>query len=406
MARKATRSKRGRPRNQNTVVVSSGNTLVKDLIPKDSDLSYLGAEPNFTVQPSPDQRSITMIKVYNWYSHFYGNAEAKEFLIRYLESIKSDKVKLVRKVPDSRMIPTAGWMARAALRGLALDTRQTEFLNNAVDKLVLHAKSIKEESEASDMPTQANRANVQEVMRERASEAAGEVDHMFDQFLTDGCPKNVDVEKKIVEELESRKILTQHVPALMKRWQRILAEYNEVLTTKDEQLKEGYTAYSKSQMKAQIAFAEQVIAALNGYVSLKQATKKVRVRKPVPVEKIVARLKHAKAFKDASQKLDLTGLSPAKLHGASEAWVYDVKRRKMHHYVADTYGKTLAVKGNTLLGFDKNESKIKTLRKPAEQIKELVGSKPAARKYFDQIKAVAVTPKGRFSKDMIILRAF
>jgi hypothetical protein len=35
-----------------------------------------------------------------------------------------------------------------------------------------------------------------------------------------------------------------------------------------------------------------------------------------------------------------------------------------------------------------------------------MGSKPAARKYFKEIKAVPTTPNGRFNAAMIILKAF
>jgi hypothetical protein len=49
---------------------------------------------------------------------------------------------------------------------------------------------------------------------------------------------------------------------------------------------------------------------------------------------------------------------------------------------------------------------MKTLRKPVEQIKALMGSKPAARKYFKEIKAVEAVPNGRFNADMVILKAF
>jgi hypothetical protein len=59
-----------------------------------------------------------------------------------------------------------------------------------------------------------------------------------------------------------------------------------------------------------------------------------------------------------------------------------------------------------LLGFDAANSEVKTLRKPSEQLKEIMGSKPAARKYFKDIKAVATTPNGRFNESMIILKAF
>jgi hypothetical protein len=102
----------------------------------------------------------------------------------------------------------------------------------------------------------------------------------------------------------------------------------------------------------------------------------------------------------------LISISPVKLHGASEAWIYDTAKRKLHHYIADEYSKSFTVKGNTILGFDKTKSEIKTLRKPAEQIKEVMGSKPAARKFFDSIKAVSIAPNGRFNENLIILKAF
>jgi len=145
---------------------------------------------------------------------------------------------------------------------------------------------------------------------------------------------------------------------------------------------------------------------MNGYVALKQATKKLRVRKAPPVERVVAKLKYLKQFKDEAQKLDLVSLSPVKLHNSTEAWVYDTVRRKLHHYVADDYSKCLTVKGNTLLGFDPQQSEMKTLRKPAEQLKGVTGSKPAARKFFKEIKAVSAIPNGRFNPGMVILKAF
>ena len=66
----------------------------------------------------------------------------------------------------------------------------------------------------------------------------------------------------------------------------------------------------------------------------------------------------------------------------------------------------MIVKGSTLLGFDKQESEAKTVRKPGEQLKQVMGSRPIARKFFKEIKAVSVTPNGRVNKDMIILKVY
>jgi hypothetical protein len=151
---------------------------------------------------------------------------------------------------------------------------------------------------------------------------------------------------------------------------------------------------------------DQVINDLNSYISVKKASKTPRKRKAIPVEKIVSKLKYLKEFKDDAAKLDLVSMHPTKIHGASEAWVYDTAKRKLHHYIADEYSKTFTVKGNNLIGFDNSQSEVKTLRKPAEQLKEIMGSKPAARKFFKDIKATSVTPNGRFNENMIILKAF
>jgi hypothetical protein len=74
--------------------------------------------------------------------------------------------------------------------------------------------------------------------------------------------------------------------------------------------------------------------------------------------------------------------------------------------VADNYSQVLSVKGNTLLGFDIKYSEVKTVRKPAEQLKAVMGSRPAARKFFKDIKAVATCPNGRFNDKMIILKVY
>jgi len=250
------------------------------------------------------------------------------------------------------------------------------------------------------------RPNIQELMRDRASDAFGEIEGLADEYTLAGYPKDFVTKDKVVGFLTEQKVLPQHINSYIKHWETLKAEYEEVKEGKCPQLKEGYSHLTRTQINNLIKFADQIIDNLTAYIAIKQAARAPRPRKAVPVEKIVAKLKHLKVFKDDTLKLDLVGLSPVKLHNSAEAWIYDTRKRKMHHYVADDYSKCLMVKGNTLLGFDKRESGIKTLRKPAEQIKALTGSKPAARKFFEDIKAVAAIPTGRFNEDMIILKAF
>jgi len=201
-------------------------------------------------------------------------------------------------------------------------------------------------------------------------------------------------------------VMPQHISIITDIWKKKQKEFTELQEGLDKQLNEGYNQLTKIQVRNILKYIDSVLTDLNAYISVKKASKAPRKRKEVPVEKIVSKLKYLKEFKDPTNKLDLVSISPVKLHGASEAWVYDTAKRKLHHYIADEYSKTFTIKGNTILGFDTGKSEVKTLRKPAEQIKEVMGSKPAARKFFDGIKAVSTTPNGRFNESMIILKAF
>jgi len=372
---------------------------IKELKVSQNDAKYLGTEPKFDKQPSESEYQFAVIKALNWYNYFFTNKESKELLLQYLEHNGRDKdAKRFRKVSDSIVYPTTGFMARMSLRGLTLSEQHKSGLDVEINRLM---DTVAVDTTDEEKP---NRPNVQEIMRDRTLEAGGELEGYFDEFFTNGYPK--DFESKVVEELSKRNILPQHVPMLVKAWQDRLDEYNELLKGKDKDLVEGYNNLGKTQIKNAIKYCEQIISDLNAYVSVKKTNKAPRAKKAVPPEKRVSKLKYLKTYKDTKTKLELNSVNPVKLIGASEAWVYDTAKRKLHHFIADSYSKEFTVKGNLLLGFDTKESETKTLRKPETQIKEIMGSKPAARKFFKDIKALATTPKGRFNENMIILKAF
>jgi len=371
---------------------------VRELKPKDSATKYYGPEPLVkTPLITVEEYNSAMGKFFNWYNYFYDHKDAKEFLADYLEHNNRQKdSKRLRKVSDGQFIATVGFMARMTMRGLELNEIHKHQLENEIQRLI-GTTSAEVEVEVTS-----NRPNVQEIMRDRTLEAGGELEGLFDEFLLDGCKKEFN--SKVMDELSKRNILPQHVPLLVKAWQDKLDEFETLQKGKDKDLNEAYSKYGKTQIKNIIKYIEQQLSDLNSYVSVKKANKTPRKKKPVSPEKRVSKLKYCKEHTEG--KLKLVSVSPVKLIGATEAWVYDTARRKMHHYVADPYSKEFTVKGNTIIGFDTKESEIKTLRKPEEQIKEIMGSKPAARKFFKDIKAVATTPKGRFNEDMIILKAF
>ena len=384
------------------------HSMVKSLNPRDPDTKYFGEEPLFVLQPDSDLRKFTLMRSFTWYNRFYGKKEAKELMSQYLDlHNRTQDAKIMRKVDDKEFLLTLCWLARMNLRGLELSEHEELTLENEIQRLLttIYKPEVKEASATGaivvDAPT---RPNIQDILRDKAREAGGELEGLFDEFITSGAPTKHSL--RPMDEVAKKNVMPQHISLLTDVWKKKLNEFDEVLKGTDAQLVQGYNHLTKTQIKNIVKFIELVINDLNSYISVKKAAKAPRARKAVPVEKIVAKLKYLKTFKDTASKLDLVSISPIKLHGASEAWVYDSAKRKLHHYIADDYSKTFTVKGSTLLGFDTAQSEVKTLRKPAEQLKEVMGSKPAARKYFKDIKAVATSPNGRFNGHMIILKAF
>ena len=385
------------------IIKASDYSQVKTLNPRDPDTEYLGPEPMFAVQPDPDRRRVALMRSFTWYGRFYGKKDAKEFLSQYLDlRERPQEAKIMRKIDEKECINTLAWLARMELRGLELSETESDTLQNEIKRL-LETINKPQVVEAT-VPEVSNRPNIQEILKDKAREAAGELEGLFDEYITSGAGAKHTL--RPMDEVAKKNVMPQHISLLTDVWKKKLNEIEEVLKGTDSQLVQGYQHLTKTQLKNVVKFIELVISDLNSYISVKKAAKAPRARKAVPVEKQVSKLKYLKVFKDTASKLDLLSISPIKLHGASEAWVYDTAKRKLHHYIADDYSKTFTVKGSTLLGFDSAQSEVKTLRKPAEQIKEVMGSKPAARKYFKDIKAVSTTPNGRFNDAMIILKAF
>jgi len=385
------------------IIKASDYSQVKTLNPRDPDTEYLGPEPMFAVQPDEDRRRVALMRSFTWYGRFYGKKDAKEFLSQYLDlRERPQEAKIMRKIDEKECINTLAWLARMELRGLELSETESDTLQNEIKRLLETIN--KPEVIQAIVPDIPSRPNIQEILKDKAREAAGELEGLFDEYITSGAGAKHTL--RPMDEVAKKNVMPQHISLLTDVWKKKLNEIEEVLKGTDSQLVQGYQHLTKTQLKNIVKFIELVISDLNSYISVKKAAKAPRARKAVPVEKQVAKLKYLKTFKDTASKLDLMSISPIKLHGASEAWVYDTAKRKLHHYIADDYSKTFTVKGSTLLGFDTAQSEVKTLRKPAEQIKEVMGSKPAARKYFKDIKAVSTTPNGRFNDAMIILKAF
>ena len=371
---------------------------LKPLNPKSPDTKYVGSEPMWRAQPTED-RFATLTRAFNWYGYFYGKKEAKEFLAVYLDAHDRPKdARKIRTMPDSQVRMTAGWLCRMAMMGLQLDEHEQIKLDNLIAELL--AVKEQEVAEVQDESAPA-RPNIQDRLREKVSECLGELDGQFDEFIAAGAKLTADY--KPVSLMRSINIAPQMVSEIRDVWARKLIEFEEVVAGRDADLVKAYDYMTKTQLKQCVKFCELVLTDCGAYVQIKKVERKPRKIKPVSPEKKAAKFKICAEFAE----LKLKSLPAAQLVDKSEAWLYDTKKRKLIHIVADEYTKTFTIKNNAVIGFSTVETLQKTVRKPAETIKALsAAGKPAARKIFKDLTTTETAWNARGTENLIILRSW
>lgn len=371
--------------------------VIKPLNPRNPDTKYVGEEPRWATQPT-DTRLSSMTRAFNWYGYFYTKKEAKDFIAAYLDRrSRTRDAKVVRSVPDGLVRPTTGWLCRMSDMGLELtDPEQIKLDHMIADILAVRQPPPTATAAEPDI----TRPTIQDRLREKVSECAGELEGVFDDFVAGGCKLSADF--KPVSVMRSMNIAPQMTADLRLIWQRRLTEFETVQAGKDPQLVEGYR-FTKVQLRNCVKFCETVIEDCGAYVQIKKVERKPRKVKPVSPEKRAAKFKICAEFAE----LKLKSLPAAQLVDKSEAWLYDTKKRKLIHVVADEYAKAFTVKNNAIIGYSTAETQQKTLRKPAEVLKVIAtAGKPAARKVFKDLTTTETQWNGRGTEHVVILRAW
>ena len=381
--------------------MSKNETTIKRLNPKGAETKYVGFEPEWKFQPDDTNRISSFANAFQWYQYHYGKKDAKDMIAMYLEiNHRKADARLIRGIPDSQIRVTPGWVCRMSIMGLMLNEHEQCILDEQIS-LMLKSKQEVRKAAATDEETQQVKLTIQDHLREKASECAGELEGMFDDFIIAGAKMSADF--KPIALIRGMNISPQMIPNITRVWDLRMAEFNEVLEGVDEQLVEGYSHLSKAQLKQCVKFCETVLQDCTSYISIKKVERKPRAKKSVSPEKQASKFKYLKEFAE----FNLKSQSPASLVGASEAWLYDTAKRKLIHVMADTHIGTFTVKGSAVIAYDAATTVQKTLRKPEEQLKSVISvGKPAARKAFEVIKSTEVKWNGRGNENLIILKAW
>ncbi len=351
------------------------------------------------VQLAPETYRRDLIMALNYYNTNHDDKDKKKwFISHYAKVDKKTAVELLKV--DEYHFRYAGILARLQDGGSPLEEKELNYFNERV-KFLKEQVGVRQKSQdkldkkaASNAALVAAQPSIQQRMDEKAHELAGEIEAAIDDFVLN---KKSDFSTK--NYLSANLVTAPIAKRIGEFFVGTAKELREALEGEDKQLVEGYSHFTKRELKKFAEFVEGIVSDCNQQVQTAKANRAPRKRKPVPAAKQVARVKYLKEFAE----LNLKSVNPANIIEATEVWIYNTKYRKVQVYKS-AHG--LAVKGTTIVGFDTSESKSMTLRKPEDFFKGLSLTKRPLAAKFKTLTTKPAVPNGRINEECIILGAF
>ena len=344
----------------------------------------------------------------SWYRLESSGKELKPKVINWMSQngYTKEQIAEFKKTKDNRCGTTVGAIAACLLKGMP--PVRTDFndgrsaavwLGQSIATIVSEGKDDIDDEAVAEVKSTVPVVSIQDRVRESSYKMTEEIETAIESFQLD--PEAFDPKAfKVLNLLKAHQAKAAHARVIKDFYARNLDELTEAATTKDEQLKEAYSHLSKVQLRKITAFYQEIVSACEMLAQEAKVNRKPKAKKAVPAEKIVAKLK----YKKADEPLKLVSINPADILGAKELWTYNTKSRKLGKYVAEEF-QDLGIKGTTITGFSEPKSVQKTLRKPADQLKEFkAAGKVVLRKFLEDINAVDTKMNGRINEDIILLK--
>lgn len=366
-------------------------------------------KPIFTTIVKTNKHFRTNFHCAMTYVHYEVSANnLKKELIQYLKTLdaKHPFIERVKDIDENRFM-TIGKYAYILNQGADVPDDILPNLLPSLEKLINEeeAKVAKEvikiqgngNKEIPALPER-NTITIQDRLLSKAREVAGEMEGWIDDFCADkkSTVKSVD---EFVSLYKANDLKAPHMRHLQSIFGRRSEEVAEALSGNDKDLLESYSNFTKPELKKFDLFHKNLFKACDMLQEVAKVERTPRVKKPVSLDKAVAKLK----YKKDDNTLGIVSMNPVHIIGCKEMWVYNTKTRKLTQYKAvDERG--LTVKGTALLNYS-TESMEKTVRKPAETLADFKkASKVKLRTFLKELSTLDVQPNGKLNEHHIILR--
>jgi hypothetical protein len=350
----------------------------------DANLIFSGSEPKYSIELT----QADLMKSLSWYAQNKDKNDAFKYACDYFKK----KLKVDASPVLKSKIATFGFICRIITNGGSLSIKSQVWFDDEVSKIKEELSRVKTNKTA----VVTNVINIQDRIREKANDCIAELEGQVDDLILSNFNANLQP-YAVFHTLDIKDAQTKFIIEWAKS-KRI--EFDEVMNTDDNELREAYANFTKAQLKKMVAYFDQVILDCQKISGESSKSRKPRKRKAKSPEQLTAKMNFMPEFKE----LSLTSVKTTDIIGCMALWIYNTKTRKLGVYYAEDAG-GLSVKGSSILNFAESKSIQKKLRKPSELLPEVIsGGKVFLRNVIEGVRAVESKLSGRINGDTILLR--
>lgn len=321
--------------------------------------------------------NISLTKALNYYNEVWDKDSYKNSTIEYALSVG---INLPKSIPDQEY-RNIGGICRLLIRGQYVDLNHYNYVVKRLNELQEHKRVIKEEP---SKPIEAK--------KEVSIKFIEDLEDVFDTFILKGT---IDT-KKIIAKYNTYAYNTTESKKVESYVNKHIKVFQSHYNTWDEDIKDSYNPRTKSDIKK---ICDALVEVKNTISKLVVSTK-VRTKKSKPASIQVKGVPYKKQYEQITSK------HPKELIGKSFTVIFDTETRDL--IILHSLASKFEASGMSYTNLDASKCIKKKLRKPEEQLKELLNKKNRKEimEYFDSIKTTEQKATGRMSEDKIIIGVY
>tara|TARA_B100001094_G_scaffold309911_1_gene344024 strand:+ start:57 stop:1160 length:1104 start_codon:yes stop_codon:yes gene_type:complete len=355
-----------------------------------------GSEPSWDKDiPLEEVDAGDVLSSINWYVTTSDKRNYKKWTLEWMKDKRSswtDEDIDFAKRSSLKEFRSYGHYCRMLSRGFPHINQLTDVVESYITKLITLGKT-KKESRADKVVI-----SPQERMKNQVTELAGEMMGLCDSVNESLMNKTDDYKKiNIYKWLGQKNVGYRQAEMLSLVFAPALAELDELLNGKDEQLMEGYSYLGKRQQKQLYKFMDGLVSDCMRYHADNKTTRK---KKKIDPKKVVSKVQYEKS----SKEFGIKSVDPVDILDSSKVVVYSTKYNTLSVYYA-CVGQTLSIKGTTIHNFDEDRSESRTIKKPKDLIKT-IKNQSTLNKVWNSQHSMIKSPNGRLNANTVILKVF